>query len=218
MKIEKNKNFVSWLAFSFVFVSVVFAVDAGRFVESLRVADGELTIDFQVSELLDDKVLQGIKHGFRSEIIYNIVLWKKRSFIGQRLLEKKLSFKLYYDHWDEKFALISDTQNRLTPDVNTFRQHATVINDIKIVETSELDPETKYYIAIHASIQPLSDEAFHELKRWMGRDAEKQQKQNSRKKEHFFGTVLNLLGFGEKEIEFKSRDFMMINDTIQPVE
>ena len=186
--------------------------------DSLHVKDDKLCISFRVDGLLNDRVVKSLVRGFTSEIVHQIRLWKTQRLVSSIAVEVNHTIRIYYDHWENRFAILTREEKRITPDIETLRERSCVIAELPLIDLAGLDPEAKYYVSIHTTFRPMSEESYQELKQWVSGRGASQQKREGKGRGRFFGVLLDLLGFGDKSFSFKSRDFEISAGTIRFVE
>ena len=180
-------------------------------IDSLLVRDDQIYLSYHISDLLSEKGLQALERGITSEVVHHIQLWRKKGFINPLEKEYIYSIKIVYDSWERKYRIVSEDENRLTSQMQTVKEKCTVITDFPISKVADLEQDQKYFISISVTFQPISAESYTAISDIFTKD-EKKQKEEQKDKKGYFGVLVNLLGFGDKEFSVKSRDFT-INDT-----
>jgi hypothetical protein len=185
-------------------------------IDSVFVEQNDLCITFHVDGLFDPKTIQGLERGFIAEIIYKVQLWQERLIFSNQLQERVASIKVYYDNWEEKFAIVSENQNRLTAHMETVLDLCTVMQALPIIEKNELDFGKSYFLTIKAILQPISDESLKDLQDWLaGRPQPRQgEREEQSGKDNIFDFVVGLMGFGDRELNLKSDSFFLAEQQI----
>ncbi len=180
-------------------------------IDSVFVKQDDLCISFHVDGLFDPKTIQGLERGFIAEIIYKIQLWQERLIFSNQLQEQVASIKVYYDNWEEKFAVVSENQNRLTADMATVLDLCTVMPALPLIEKKELESGKSYFLTIQAILQPISDKSLSDLQDWLaGRPQPRPgDRQEGSGKDRFLDFVVGLMGFGDRELNLKSEPFFL---------
>lgn len=198
-----------------LFLIIIFIVKgfAGESVviDSLRAADGELALSYHIENILSAKSSQALERGITSEVVHHIQLWQKKGFINPLEKEYIYSVKIFYDSWEKKYRILSEDENRLTSKIETVKEKCSVVKSLPIVRLADLQQNKKYFISIGVTFQPISAESYNALSDIFGKE-EKQQQGEKKNKQGYFGVLVNLLGFGDKEFSGKSQDFR-ITDT-----
>lgn len=180
-------------------------------IDSVFFKQNDLCISFHVDGLFDPKTIQGLERGFIAEIIYKIQLWQERLIFSDQLQEQVASIKVYYDNWEEKFAIVSENQNRLTADMATVLDLCTVMPALPIIEKNDLNSGKGYFITLQAILQPISDESLKDLQDWLAGRPQPRQGDGERRsgKDSIFDFVVGLMGFGDRELSLKSDTFFL---------
>jgi len=204
-----KKYFINSLLFFQLTVTIIFGADRKIYLDSLFVEDGSLFFSFHISGLMNEKAVRALERGLTSEIVQHVQLWQTKKIYSQVIFEDYYRVKVYFDNWDEKYVISAPSERRLTADQQTVQYLCTHVNKLKIADSSQVDVNARYYLSIQTAFQPISDESYHELRNWVAGKArpEDQDKKKVRKKGTFFGVLFDLMGFGDKEITFKSKDF-----------
>ncbi len=194
----------------------LFAVERKIVLDSLVIHEKQLVLGYHIDGLMNKKTVQGLERGFTSEIIHHIRLWKKKAIFSGIVKEYVIPVKIYYDNWEDKFTVITETERRLTGDVLSVQKLCSQRIDFPVLSLSELEIGAKYYISIEISYQPVSAETYHELKDWLeGRSSpDLQGKPKHVRRGKLFNVLIDVLGFGDKDFSLKSDDFV-INSTKQ---
>jgi hypothetical protein len=202
---------------------IVFCLSAGTslaaerkvILDSLSMEGEYLVCDFHVNGLFDQKMIEGVKHGFTSEIIYHIKVWKKRFLFSQILAEHSITFQLYYDNWEDKFAIRSETERRLTPNLDSVLEFCSGFKDLKLAPRSLLLSGDQYYLTLETTLQPISDDAYRELRIWMsGGQQEKGQAPPPKGRAPMFDVFMDLMGFGDRVLSHKTPTFTLVNNRV----
>ncbi len=201
MKTSFTKNFLAVL----FFFHAGFAAQDIRF-DSLDVSDNVLYVSYKINDLLNEKSVDALQRGIKSEVVHTIQLWRNKSFINP--LEKEIPYriKVYWDNWEKKYRIESDDEKRLTPHLETVRQKCSTIEHLAVANLNELEKNEKYRITIQVDFQLISAESYNAISDiFTGDDG----KESPKKKSGFVSMFVNLLGFGDKEFTYKTRDFII---------
>jgi hypothetical protein len=204
-----KKYIVNSLLLFQLLVTLAFGADRKIYPDSLFVENGDLFFTFHISGLMNEKAVKALERGLTSEIVHHIQLWQSKKIYSHIIFEDYYHVKVYFDNWDEKYIISTPSERRLTADQQTVQSLCTQVNKLKIADSSQVEVNAKYYLSIQTTFQPISDESYHELRNWVAGKVrpEDEDKKKVRKKGTFFGVLLDLMGFGDKEITFKSKDF-----------
>lgn len=196
------------LLWTIVLCSPAVAAKRQIVLDSLWVQQGELRLSFHVDDLLDDKAIQGLQRGFTSEISHLVQLWQVKGVISQVMVQLPLIIRVYHDNWSQKFAVISEAESRLTSQIETLRRICTSVQAAAIVPTARIEPDARLFLTVTTTFQPISDETYGELRAWVsGRTSDNSKA--SLKRGRFFGFLVDLLGFGDRALHFKTDSFVI---------
>ena len=184
--------------------------------DSLYVQSGKLCTDFHITNLLDDKTIEGLQKGFTSKVEHQVRLWKTSKLVSSIQSEKILDIIVMYDNWEKKYAIFSENEKRLTTKIERLHKQCSQVSALPISDISELDENSKFYISIQSTFQPMSDEAYNELRKWISKKPENEitKDQKGKNRGRFFGVLLDLMGYGDSSFRQKTPDFF-IRNTLQ---
>jgi len=208
-----KKNYI--LVFFLLATTLVHAADIKIVIDSLKIESGQLLVNFHIDGLLNDKTIEGLKRGFTSEIVHHVQLWRRKTLFSKIVAEAEYDVKIYYDNWEDKFAIITESERRLTSRIGTVRKMFSYVSDFPLADSTKLDENATYYVAIKTKFQPISDETYQDLRNWIAGDAKKNEKAQKapRRKGRLFGVLVDLIGFGDKTFSLKTGDFRIKNHT-----
>lgn len=177
--------------------------------EDLDVVDNSLCISYRIEDLLDDKSMEALQRGIKSEIVHSIQLWQHKNFINRLATEKEHPIKVYWDNWEKKYRIESPDENRLTPSIETVKKKCTTIENFILADIASLEKNQKYRLKLQVDFQLISAESYNAISDIFSGG----KKQDSpKKKSGFVSMFVNLLGLGDKEFTYESKDFI-INDS-----
>ena len=200
--------------FLFILCASVRAADKKIELDSLYIDQDQLFINFQIKNLLDDKTIEGLQRGFTSQVTHQVRLWKTTKLVSSIAAEVNHVVIIYYDNWDKKYAIVSENEKRLTGNIERLHEQCSQVTNLELTQIANLDAQSKYYISIQSAFQPMSNEAYNELRDWVSKKPNNQGSANPKKSRgRFFGVLLDLMGFGDSSFNFKSRDFFIRNNS-----
>ncbi|MBN2001049.1 hypothetical protein JW935_26120 [candidate division KSB1 bacterium] len=183
--------------------------------DSLDVRDGRLCLSYHVENLFNKKMLQGLESGFTSDIIHQISLWKSQKVISSIVDETLLTVKVYFDDWESKYAIVTEKEKRLTTQINKVKEMCSIISVLPLADSISIEPDTKYYLTIQLKVQPISTEKYQELRQWISGGSDPPKSTTRTKRNRFFEMLIDVMGFGDKTLAFKSKSFYIQDGNIQ---
>jgi hypothetical protein len=178
--------------------------------DSLTVKNGQLRLSYHVENLLDNKIQEGLQKGFTSEIIHHICLWKNKKVISSIINEIVYPVKVFYDDWQNKYAITTVRENRLTVHIETVNEMCSGLKDFSLGDTVNIEVGSTYYVTIQVKIQPISNETYQELSDWIsGSSADNPQRPKKSKPGRFTGMLMDMMGLGDRTLLLKSKDFII---------
>lgn len=210
MPSQRPGKIVATILFVLVMCSVLPAANREIVLDSLYLEDGRLFVDFHISNLLDDKTLEGLRKGFTSRIVHQVRLWKTTKIVSSIAAEVEYSVIALYDNWEKKYAIVTNNERRLTGNIERLRRQCSVVTAMEIADTSQVKDNTTYYLSIHSIFQPMSDDSYGDLREWISKKSD-HPKPNKKSRGRFFGMLLELMGFGDSSLNYKSPDFVLRN-------
>lgn len=175
-----------------------------------------LLINFQINDLFQKKVIQGLQKGMTAAIEYQIQLWKERPHWADQLVaEEIIRMKVNFDNWERRYVLDTPQEEPRLLNEDRIRERCSQLNDFPLAPLEKLEPGSRYTVAVKTILQPMSVESYQEIKRWLTGEVKeinpkaiKSSKSPGKKAGNWLlGLVLNLTGFGDRIITAKSAVF-----------
>jgi len=187
-------------------------------IDTIRVQDGNLQLDYHVDSLLTGRLLTGMKRGMTSSARFRVQLWRKRGwFLGALLAEQEYEVKATYDPWEEKFILKTEDERRLTSSLDLVRQTWQQHRNITLADSSRLNPKYRYYVALEVLLEPVSRETLREIRGWLAGEVKSLARSDSTNsttpeqkrgfRDRVLDLVVDLTGLGERVTSIKSGTF-----------
>ncbi|MBD3383506.1 DUF4390 domain-containing protein [candidate division KSB1 bacterium] len=193
--------------FVLILFSAIYCQEKELVIDSLYIADQMLVLDFHLENFFDSKMIDGLKHGLTSEMIFSVQLWKKRFLFSSLKSENMFSVILYYDNWQKKYAVIKDEERLLSSDLDRIEVKSTRFARQQVLPLQDLDQNASYFVGIQTTFQPISDQTFQELSQWLSKNEKENHNAQPVKRGRVFPLFLDLIGLGDKEFSIKSEDF-----------
>lgn len=142
-------------------------------VHAVRVtaAGGRLALSCDLRDLLDEATRRRLTSGFTVRFVERAYLFDSEE--DEALAAAARIVEVRYDLWDEDFAVVErlaagEAARRLASAAEVERLVSTLA-DLDAFDAALLQPERRYYVAVVAEVDPLSDEQLSEVRRWLAR-------------------------------------------------
>jgi len=192
-------------------------------IDSVNVQSGAVSLDFHAEGVIDDKIAEGLRKGRTSTFEYRIQLWEKKSGVLNQLVEEYFfPMKVYYDFWENKYAILTPTEKRLTPSLETVKEKCTDISEFEGIPIRTFQSDLKYTFVVELMLRPLSVENYQEIKTWLGgevknldlNDLKQANKQAKGLGTRMLRMFMTITGFGDRVISTKSNEFQIQDGNI----
>ncbi len=197
------------------------AQETSLVIDSLRVKENYLLVDFHADSLLTRQLLNGMQRGLTSSAQFRVQLWRKRGFLfGSALLaERQYEIKSAYDTWEQKYVIITAAERRLTSALDLVRRWWEQHHGVTLTELKGLHPSRRYFVTIDLQVEPVSKESLNEIRGWLAGEVKGAPKSDSsgasnaaeEKRGDIPDRLLNFLvtvtGFGKRVVSVKSPNF-----------
>jgi len=190
-------------------------------IDSLRVKENYLIVDFHADSLLMPNLLNGMQRGLTSSAQFRVQLWRKRSrWFGSTLLaERSYEIKSTYDPWEQKYVIVTAGERRLTSALALLRRWWEQHRGVTLVEIKELSSNRRYFLTIALLVEPVSKESLDEIRGWLAgevksakrdsTDTTNASKRDENVPDRLLNLLINLTGFGKQVITAQSEIFGM---------
>jgi len=179
-------------------------------VDALTHEDGALKLSYHIENLLDEKSLGLLQRGVTSQVVHHIQLWKQKGFINPLVKEHFYTLRIFYDNWEKKYRIITQDENRLTPQLESVKEKCSVMTDFHVVDMAGLETNQDYYLSISVSFQPVSAESYNAISEIL-KDDGKKSAPVAKKGGGYLSVLVNLLGLGDKEYSLKTPEFRVLD-------
>jgi hypothetical protein len=180
-------------------------------IEDIAATDSALVVDLVTEHLIDPGTARGLGEGVPATLVYEIQLWRHRTgwfdkYTGGRLLV----FKLQRDAWDEVYV-VRDSDGGVVslPDLDLVRAMLEHQVGIAVAPIIALSRDDSYYLVIKAALKPLTAEDVDELEGWLAGEIAPEEHRFGllTLPKNFFGLVMDLTGFGDRNGVARSEIF-----------
>jgi hypothetical protein len=178
--------------------------------DKIDVVDGALVISYNINDLLDEKSVGALQRGIKSEIVHSIQLWLNKGMINSVAEEQEIRLVVYWDSWEKKYRIENKNEDgyRLTTNVEKVKERCSQVDNFIIIDLDELEKNKKYYVAVNVDFQLISAESYNAISDIFSGG---KKKSTPTKKSGFVSMFVNLLGMGDKEFSYKSKEFTISN-------
>jgi hypothetical protein len=197
------------------------AQETSLVIDSLRLKENYLLVDFHADSLLTRQLLNGMQRGLTSSAQYRVQLWRKRGFLfGSTLLaERQYEIKSTYDPWEQKYVIITAAERRLTSALDLVRRWWEQHHGVALTELKNLHLSRRHFVTIDLQIEPVSKESLNEIRGWLAGEVKGGAKRDSigtandtEEKgrdipDRLLNFLVNVTGFGKRVITVKSPNF-----------
>lgn len=179
----------------------------------VRRADGWLWVDLQLDDLFPPRVEESLSRGMPARLQLHAELWRRRTAWFDRL-EHSVDgeFRVQFEAWERAYRL----QRRGAPGasyatLDSVRSALARPLVIRLEKLDKLAPGGRYYVAVSATLKPLSVEDVEQLEDWLSGEVDT--KRNSgfgaitELPRSVFDAVRNFVGFGDERVRALSVDF-----------
>lgn len=137
----------------------------GRFLEQNQL----LTVTAGFREMFTPAMKQRLRSGFATTVVMWVYLYRKND--GQPIAGSVRTLKAVYDLWEEGFVLqVQDhrgTRHVRLRGADRVVDRLTSLWRFPIADLRQIEPGTKYFVAVRAEVNPMSDELIAEVRRWL---------------------------------------------------
>lgn len=210
------KKFLGIIILLLIIYTSLYSADSKIVVDSVIVTSTHVTLDFHADGLIDDKIAEGLRKGRTSTLEYHIQLWGKKSgLLNQLVDEYYFPMKVYYDFWENKYAILTPNETRLTPSIETVRKKCTEITEFDGIPIARFQPDMSYTFVVELLLRPLSVENYQEIKSWLGGEVKNLELNNLKEADkaakglgnRLLRMFMTITGFGDRIISAKSKEF-----------
>ena len=128
-----------------------------------------MTLSVGFREMFDRKLRKRLRNGFATTVVMRVYLFEKQ---GERNVAfSARTLKAVYDLWDERYRLQLDepgrTRFRRSKKQRYVVDRLTSLWRFPVANLSTLKPNKRYFVAVIAEVNPISDALLAEVRRWL---------------------------------------------------
>ena len=172
-------------------------------------SQGYLYVDYQLQRPFEGKFLDAIRSGLPSNLVYTFEVWRQRPGWWDALLKDQtvtLKLRLYRDLLNDQYVLVSREEVRRFASLDSLASAACLQRQF----LQPLLPGRTYYVAVTATLAPLSVEDLQELEQWLQgsiRSGEGSATAVSGLSGTLVGLLLSETGFGDRTVNGRTATF-----------
>ncbi len=157
--LRKISRFFLYLFFSsLLFPFPIVSAETGLSADALW-GEKSIAVDIRLEVVPAEEILESLEKGYRSEIIFNIKVYRKAeglfAFLGDRLIrEAVLSREAGWDMFDRVYYFIEGTgRKRIFKDRENFFAALFSLHHLRL--STDLDTERSYYLLANVQVNPV---------------------------------------------------------------
>jgi hypothetical protein len=182
-----------------------------------RAAEGQLWADVQLMDIFAPRIEESLSRGMPATIVLHAELWKRRTAWFDRLVSSQdYAIKVRYLVWEDLYQI---ERYRSLPleaaSLDSIRALIARPIPVPLARIGTLDPRGRYFVAVSATIKPLSVEDLREGEGWLSGEVETGRREGfgvlTALPRSVFDAVRNFAGFGDDRARAVSEDFELGN-------
>lgn len=128
-------------------------------ITDIKVALGkeDISVSAKLINGLNKDVEEAIKNGIQKDIIYSMILKKKRStWFDEDVVSKETEYTIKYDVLKKQYTLITrgnGNKEKVTQSYDEIKAVVSKIENAAVSQKKDLEPDEEYYISIKAEIK-----------------------------------------------------------------
>lgn len=177
--------------------------------------NGYVYCDVRLREPFEPRVRESLEHGMPATLAVHAELWRRRHGWFDRLeTTYEAAVRIRYDVWSEQFRIERPgAETVLVPSLDRADELLSHPWSLPVARIGLLKPESAYYVAVSATLKPLSVEDVKEVEGWLSGEVESQRKAGlgvvTELPRALFDAVRNFAGFGDRRVRSASDDFTL---------
>ncbi|MEK7823882.1 MAG: DUF4390 domain-containing protein [Candidatus Eisenbacteria bacterium] len=180
-----------------------------------RERGGLLIVDARLTEVFAPRVAESLTRGMPATLQVHAELWRRRSGWFDRLESSvDASVRIRYDVWTDSYLL--ERLGVAPIVVDSIDSAATVLSRpwvLAVGRVGQLSAKGRYYVALSATLRPLTVEDLAEVEGWLSGEVEDKRRAGfgviAEIPRALFDAVRNVAGFGDQRARTASDDFRL---------
>lgn len=183
--------------------------------EAPRLTNGSLWVQVTIADPFSSRIQESLSRGMPARLQLHAELWRRRSGWFDRMERSfDAELRMRYDVALEGYRL--ERTNASPYLVSTVDSLAWVVSRpmmLPIARVDALQPDARYYVAVTATLKPLSVEDVQEIEGWLSGEVQTQGGSGfgviTGLPRSLFDAVRNFAGFGDQHKRTISADFRL---------
>jgi hypothetical protein len=180
-----------------------------------RERNGLLVVDVRVNGIFAPRVAESLARGMPATLQLHAELWRKRNSWFDRLeTAADATVRIRYDVWSNAYRLERLGASPIL--VSSIDSVAVLLARpwlLTVGRVGQLQPRSRYYIALSATLRPLTVEDLTEVEGWLSGEVEKKRRAGfgviTEIPRALFDAVRNFAGFGDERARSVSDEFTL---------
>ncbi len=180
-----------------------------------REKNGLVMVDAQAVDLFPPRVAESLARGMPATLRMHAELWRRRSAWFDRLENSADgAVRIRYDVWIDRFLIERPGAEPIV--VATIDSVAIVLSRpwaLAVARVGQLAPRPRYYVAVTATLRPLTVEDLAEVEGWLSGEVESKRRAGfgviTEIPRALFDAVRNVAGFGDQRARGATDDFVL---------
>ncbi|MBI1798372.1 MAG: DUF4390 domain-containing protein [Candidatus Eisenbacteria bacterium] len=182
-------------------------------VDAPRVRAGHVWVGARLSDLLDEPVVRSLSRGMPATLQLHVELWRRRGAWFDRLENSyDASVRIRYEVWNETYRV---ERSGATPhSFGTLDSVRALLERPIALPAGRLDrlqPGASYFVAVTATLSPLSVEDVQEVEGWLSGEVETHRHSGfgvfTELPHSLYDAVRNFAGFGDRHARAQTPPF-----------
>jgi Domain of unknown function (DUF4390) len=169
--------------------------------------------DVRLADLFEPRVAQSLSRGMPATLELRAELWRKRSGWFDRLESSyDAAVRVRYEVWNDWYRVErAGAPVRTYPSLDSLAATLSRPIALPVGRRVALQPEGRYYIAVSATLKPLSVEDVEEVEGWLSGEVENKRRAGfgvfTELPRSVFDAVRNFAGFGDHRARAQTEPF-----------
>ncbi len=177
-------------------------------------------VDVRIEHLFDAEARTLLHQGVPATVLVDVALWRERGvWFDRRVSIAHVVKRVQYDVWDdvyETLAVRGEGRSEVTIEsLADLLDHLSRYDDVRLIESTNLHPNHRYYLVVQASVEPLTPEDVLELEEWVrGHDSDQGDFGLFGLPKRLIGLLATVTGLSRRDdrlrtVDFRARDVLL---------